>query len=138
MIVSSWYLLKLYIDYYSSYIGAPLRYIIEESPWREERFVTLLLELGLSSDFYLVHFSIAFSRGILKGEAVTLSWTREGVTDLRLLGSGILGLFLCLGVCCAIFLLVFMVGALPCSIYLFYPSITVIIIDISLLSNKTS
>jgi hypothetical protein len=65
----------------------------------EDLLVTLLLEVCLSCDLFLVHLSIALSRGTLRGEAFTLSCILEGVIDLRLLGSGIEGLSFALGVC---------------------------------------
>lgn len=57
-----------------------------------------LRELGRYCDLYLVHFSIALSKGTLRGEADTLSCILEGVMERLLLGRGILGLSLDLGV----------------------------------------
>ena len=73
----------------------------------DDLLVIRLRDEGLSSDFSLVHFSMALSRGSLRGEVETLSCTLDGVMDLRLLGSGILGLFLFLGVSCWLDLLMY-------------------------------
>jgi hypothetical protein len=72
--------------------------MIEESSLREERLRTRLRDCR-SVERSLPNLLIAFSRGSLSGEVVTLSSMREGVR-LFLLGRGTLGLCFCLGVSC--------------------------------------
>ncbi len=47
----------------------------------------------------LVALLMAFERGTLRGELLTLYWMRVGVVDLLLVSMGMLGLDIALGVC---------------------------------------
>lgn len=92
--VSSW---PFRLCYPSSSSNSPRR-TIEESSLREERLRTRLRDCR-SVERSLPNLLMAFSRGSLSGEVVTLSSMREGVR-LFLLGRGTLGFCFCLGVSC--------------------------------------